>query len=180
MIAPHITKANKYIADILSGKIPACLYVQQACQRQVENLKESKKKTYPYIFDNAKAEDICEFAEMMPHVKGKWAGSNMVLEPWECFLLTTVFGWLRKSDGLRRFREMYAELPRKNGKSVIGAIIGNYMFVADEENGGLNIDTNNINRYKFAFWSHKTIVFRIKVCVEVALYALTHKHLRAL
>jgi len=135
MTNPHVTKANKYIKDILSGKIPACLYVNQACQRQVDNLKESKKKTYPYIFDNAEAEDICEFAEMMPHVKGKWSGNTMVLESWECFLLTTVFGWLRKSDGLRRFRELYAELPRKNGKSVIGAIIGNYMFAADGEPG---------------------------------------------
>ena len=132
---PHVAKANKYIADILSGEIPACLYVQQPCQRQVDNLKESKKKTYPYRFDNEAAERICEFAEMMPHVKGKWVGSNIILEPWECFLLTTVFGWLQKKDGLRRFRELYAELPRKQGKSFIGAIFGNYMFVADGEPG---------------------------------------------
>ncbi len=132
---PHVTKANKYIADILSGDIPACIYVQQSCQRQVDNLKASEKKTYLYEFNNEAAEDICEFAEMMPHVKGKWAGSNMVLEPWECFLLTTVFGWLRKANGLRRFLELYAELPRKQGKSILGAIIGNYMFVVDGEPG---------------------------------------------
>ena len=130
----HITKANKYIKDILSGKIDACLYVKQACQRQVDDLKKSEKKNYPYHFNNEAAENICEFAEMMPHIKGKWAGELMALEPWECFILTTTFGWL-DGDGLRRFRELYAELPRKNGKSVIGAIIGNYMFAADGEPG---------------------------------------------
>jgi len=132
---PHITKAKKYTRDVLSGKIPACLYVKQACQRQVDNLKSEKKKSYPYRFDKIAAEKICKFAEKMPHVKGKWSGKKIILEPWECFLLTTVFGWLQKKDGLRRFREMYAELPRKSGKSICGAIIGNYMFSADGEPG---------------------------------------------
>lgn len=131
----HIARANKYIRDILSGKIPACIYVKQACQRQVDNLKESKKKSYPYEFNGEAAEKICKFAEMMPHVKGKWSGTLMTLEPWECFLFTTLFGWLRKKDKFRRFRELYAEYPRKNGKSVIGAIIGNYMFAIDGEPG---------------------------------------------
>jgi len=133
---PHIVKTNKYIRNILSGKTPACLYVQQSCQRHVDDLQKSKTdKEYPYYFDNIAAEKICKFAEMMPHVKGKWSGKQLRLEPWQCFMLTTLFGWLRKKDKLRRFNELYCELPRKSGKSIIGAIIGNYMFSVDGEPG---------------------------------------------
>lgn len=45
------------------------------------------------------------------------------------------FGWKRKKDGLRRFRESYWEVNRKNGKSVIAAGIGLAMFAADNEFG---------------------------------------------
>lgn len=132
---PHVNKANKYARDVVSGKIDACVYVIQACHRHLDDLKHSKKPEYPYKFDKVKGGAICKFAEMMPHVKGKWANSLIVLEPWQCFLLVNLFGWVRKSDNLRRFRELYAEIPRKSSKSTIGAIIGNYMFAPDGEPG---------------------------------------------
>jgi phage terminase large subunit-like protein len=132
---PHVNRCNKYARDIISGKIDACLYVKQACQRHLDNLEQSKKSEYPYKFDKLKGEAICKFAEMMPHVKGKWAGSLIVLEPWQCFGLVNLFGWVRKADNLRRFRELYWEIPRKNTKSTIGSIIGNYMFAPDGEPG---------------------------------------------
>ncbi len=115
---PHVNIANKYAREVVSGKRDVCLYVQQACQRHLDNLADSKKPDYPYKFDRAKGESVCKFAEMMPHVKGKWAGSLLVLEPWQCFIFAVLFGWVRKSDNLRRFREFYGEIPRKNGKAL--------------------------------------------------------------
>jgi len=35
----------------------------------------------------------------------------------------------------RRFREAYLSMPRKNGKSILAAVVGNYMFAADMEFG---------------------------------------------
>ena len=128
--------ANQYAKRVVSGRIPACQYVKKACQRHLDDLKASKKKSYKYIFDVNAANRICKFASLMVHVKGReWAGKKIKLQPWQCFFLAVSFGWLRKSDGLRRFREIYAEIPRKNGKSVLGAIIGLYMFTADNEAG---------------------------------------------
>ena len=73
----------------------------------------------------------------MPHVKGEWARKRMTLklEPWQKFILSTLFGWKRAKDGLRRFREAYIEVPRKNGKSCFVAPMGLYMLVADGEEG---------------------------------------------
>ena len=133
----HVNTANTYIKQILSGKIPACEYIKRACQRQLDDLEASKKAAFPYRFVKEKAERICNFIETLPHTKGVWAarGESIELEPWQKFLFTTIFGWEKKSDGFRRFREAYIEVPRKNGKSIIAAGIGLYMLAADGEHG---------------------------------------------
>lgn len=132
---PLTNKANKYARDVVSGRIQVCEYVRLACQRHVDDLKSEKNSSFPYRFDKEKSEKILIFAELMPHVKGKWAGTNIILEPWQCFFMGVPFGWVRKKDGLRRCREIYAEIPRKNTKSTLGAIIGLYMAFADGESG---------------------------------------------
>lgn len=132
---PLTNKANKYARDVVSGRINACQQVRQACQRHLDDLKNEKKVSFPYRFDKSKSERFLKFAEMMPHVKGKWAGTRIVLEPWQCFCFGVPFGWVRKSDGLRRFREVFLLIPRKNAKSTMGAIVGNYMVSADGEKG---------------------------------------------
>jgi phage terminase large subunit-like protein len=133
---PHVTKANRYAREIVSGRIPACIYVIQACQRHLDDLVKSKKLSYPYKFDKAKAEHVIKFAQMMPHIKGEKMNTLIILEPWQCFIFAVLFGWIQKANpDNRRFREFYGEIPRKNGKSVMGALIGNYMFSADSEPG---------------------------------------------
>lgn len=133
----HTQAANTYIKGVLSGKIPACKWVKLACQRQKNDLERAKKADFPYRFDKEKAEKVCKFIENLPHTKGVWAakGELIRLEPWQCFIYTTLFGWVKKSDGMRRFREAYIEVPRKNGKSILGAGTGNYMLAADGEFG---------------------------------------------
>lgn len=68
------------------------------------------------------------------HSKGEWAGSPVLLEPWQEFYLGTLFGW-RRADGTRRFRTSYLEVARKNGKSTLLAGVGLYLLVADGEPG---------------------------------------------
>ncbi|MDA8123449.1 MAG: terminase large subunit, partial [Deltaproteobacteria bacterium] len=100
-----------------AGKILACKWVKLACRRHLKDLARQKKKSYPYRFDLEKAERICTFIELLPHTKGKWAAKRELLRlsPWQKFVLSSVFGWVRKKDGFRRFWEAYIEVPRKNG-----------------------------------------------------------------
>ncbi len=134
---PCVEMGGIYAADIISGKIPACKWIIQACKRHVKDLKSSKKKSFPYYFDENAGERVCKFIQMMPHTKGKWArsGDRLTLEPWQCFFVMNVFGWKRKSDDLRRFRKAELFVPRKNGKSALAAAIGLYMLAADNEHG---------------------------------------------
>lgn len=137
---PNVSAANKYARDIVAGKIPAARITQQACQRHLDDLKRQKDKSYPYRFDKEKGERVCKFIQLLVHTKGEWAGKplyqrRIALEPWQKFAFSTIFGWVKKKNKLRRFREAYIEVPRKNGKSVVAAGIGLYCLVADKEPG---------------------------------------------
>lgn len=134
---PHVTKAEAYARNVIAGKIPANRWVRLACARHMADLKRQKDKSFAYRFDAAKAEKVCRFISLLPHTKGKWAGAGekLKLEPWQCFKTVAIFGWLRKSDGLRRFRRAVILEPRKNGKSAWAASVGLYMLTADGEFG---------------------------------------------
>lgn len=140
----------KYATDIVTGAIPACKFVQQACQRQLDDLEREKNDpSWPWKFDEEKAARICIFVELMPHIKGEFANRHELirLEPWQCFVLTVIFGWVHKDDfacdipeckhtgGMRRFTEAYIEVPRGNGKSTLLAPIGLFMLAVDGEEG---------------------------------------------
>lgn len=126
-----------YAADVLAGRIVVCHWITQACKRAVADREASGSEDCPYAFDPAKAERVCRFIELFPHTKGKWALKRepFVLSPWQCFFVCELFGWVRKSDGLRRFRKGVLFVPRKNGKSDLAARIGLYMLTGDNEYG---------------------------------------------
>lgn len=134
---PNVNDANRYARDVVAGKILACRYVKLACQRHLNDLERAKDQRWPYRFDRDKAERFCRFSQKMPHTSGEWARKKLrlTLEDWQKFCFCVSFGWVRKSDGLRRFQEIYIEVPRKNGKSLIAASVGIYMFCADDEHG---------------------------------------------
>lgn len=133
-MSAHSDRAHQYARDVVAGRIIACRWVKLACKRHLDDL-ASESHDFPYRFDADAADRVCEFVELMPHVKGKWRGTTMTLEPWQCFLVCVVFGWVHAKTGLRRFRRVYQEVPRKNGKSSLVAALGLYMFTEDGEPG---------------------------------------------
>lgn len=132
-----VNAANKYARDVVAGKVDACKWVRLCCQRHLDDLASSKGKGFKWKFNKAEAERVCAFVELLPHTKGKWAREKrrLKLEPWQKFIFCCVFGWVSKKTGLRRFREVYCEIPRKNGKSVVAAGVALYMLCADREFG---------------------------------------------
>jgi phage terminase large subunit-like protein len=129
--------AEGYARDVVGRKIPACRWVRLACKRHLGDLGKSRRKAYPFRFDAGKAARACRFIELLPHTKGKWAAQKSLLrlEPWQLFIVASIFGWVKKASGLRRFRIAFLVIPRKNGKSPLAAAIGVYMFCFDGEFG---------------------------------------------
>jgi phage terminase large subunit-like protein len=134
LLNDYIALAKRYVDDVLAGKISTCKLVKAACQRQRGDLKRWAKKSSPFFFDKARAEKPCRFIENLTHVKGPLAGQKIVLEPWQIFIITTIFGWVNK-DGHRRYRRVYIEVPRGNAKSTLSSGIALYMLCADNEGG---------------------------------------------
>lgn len=130
----HAEKANGYARDVVDGRIVACKWVRLSCQRHLSDL---ERENFAYRFDHERANKACRFVELLPHVKGKWARERLTieLEPWQCFVLASIYGWVSVETGKRRFRKASIYVPRKNGKSIIAAGVGNYMFAADGEAG---------------------------------------------
>jgi phage terminase large subunit-like protein len=126
-----------YAEKVISGEVVAGEPVQLACQRHLDNLRDSKLNvtTFEYYFDDLAADHAIGFYDYLKHSKGKWARQSFILEPWQKFIVGSLFGWLHKTTQLRRFRTAYDEIPRKNGKTTLASGVGDYLFIADDEYG---------------------------------------------
>jgi phage terminase large subunit-like protein len=79
---------------------------------------------------------VAFFEKLLRHSKGEWAGEPFKLQKWQRDeIIRPLFGWKRKSDGTRRFRRAYIEIPRKNGKSSLSSGIALFLLFADGEAG---------------------------------------------
>lgn len=80
-------------------------------------------------------EEVARFllfaARKCRHVKGRFGGKPLVPDLWQVlYVLAPVFGW-RQSDGNRYFRELFLEVPRKNGKSTLSSAVALFLLMAD-------------------------------------------------
>lgn len=124
-----------YAEDAIAGRIVVGKLVRQAAERHIRDIETGHERGL--FFDDDAAEDACRFVSLLPHVKGEWARGNgrLKLEPWQRFLIGSLFGWKRVSDGLRRFRTAYVEVGRKNTKSTTASGIALKLAFFDGEPG---------------------------------------------
>ncbi len=128
-------EVDAYALSVVDGEVPAGKYHRLAGARHIRDRTREGGPDFPYRFDSVKAELFFTFAQKLAHYKGKWAGEKIVLQPYQKFRLGSIFGWVHKTTGLRRFRNAYNELPRKNGKSLEAAVVGLYVTFFDREAG---------------------------------------------
>ena len=93
-----------------------CKWVRLAARRHLDDLKRQRDKAWGFVWSPWHANDICDFAEKLPHVEGVWDTPTITLEPFQVFILACVFGWRRRDTGGRRFTSVYEEEARKNAK----------------------------------------------------------------
>lgn len=124
--------AEKYCRDAAAGKIVVSRNVQLACKRHLKDLETAHDRGL--YFDPKSAQHALDFFFFLKHSKGEFAGQSFKLEPWQQFIIYCVFGW-KRAGGLRRFRNAYVFVARKNGKSTFAAGIALYLFFADGEPG---------------------------------------------
>lgn len=120
-----------YALSVVNGETLAGPNVRGACRRHLADLKEGKARglRFDLVLVNRA---IGFFRDVLRLNGGEHEGRPFHLEPWQAFIVGSLFGWLG-SDGFRRFRTAYIEIGKGNGKSPLCAGIGLYCLCADNE-----------------------------------------------
>ena len=95
-----------------------------------------------YLFDQKKAAHAVDWIEEhCRHVEGPLAPGPFLLELWQKAMISCMFGIIDPSNGYRQFREILLAEARKNGKSLLGSSIAQYVL---REEGGYGARVYNV------------------------------------
>lgn len=121
---------ESYILDVKNEVVPACKWVKLAIDRHLEDLKRDDIN-----FDENSANRFLKFSSLCRYTKGELAkqGKKIEFTPQQCFRYWVLMGWMK--GGVRRFRKVYFEVARKNGKSEEAAVLCAYLLLYDKEYG---------------------------------------------
>lgn len=123
----------EYWDKIQSGEIAACRRLKLQYQKIIDEIQNPRD---PWVFDLEKASRPIIFIEKFSkHSKGRWIGQPFKLELFQKAKLQAVYGFVHKDTELRRCREVFTLVARKNGKSTEKAGTGNFMMIGDGEGG---------------------------------------------
>lgn len=121
-----------YVEGVTEGTIVSGEYIKLACERLLRDL---DRDDWEWRFDFERAARYINFIERVcVHTRGELAGKPMRLEPWQCFFIGQIFGWVHREDpDRRRFTSAHLFVARKNGKSQLAASIALAMAVLDKD-----------------------------------------------
>jgi phage terminase large subunit-like protein len=118
---------------VLTGKIKTGKLARLAVERHDKDLREGPHRGLFFCEESARR--ALMMFSYLKHSKGEWAGQTIELDPWQAWVIACVFGWKIADTDKRRFRTVYEEIARKNGKTTKLAGIGLYGLTKDGEGG---------------------------------------------
>lgn len=126
-------RTHQYARDVLKGKIVAGPQVRLACERHERDVKTAKAKGF--TFNEQAADHAIGFIERwvrLPDTSDDDGNAKpFILQPWQAFIVGSLFGWKWEASGYRRFRNAFIEIGKGNGKTPLLAAIGLYGLTMD-------------------------------------------------
>lgn len=128
-----------YALAVLEQRIVAGPHVRAACKRHITDLEQ--RNVTGLQWDISEVERVIGFFSDVLTVEIEEKDDDgftvskavpFILEPWQCFVVGSLFGW-KTAQGFRRYRRAYVEIGKGNGKSPIAAGIGHYMLTATKK-----------------------------------------------
>lgn len=118
-----------YAFDVLDEKVVTGYMIKLAAFRHLQDLRraEESNDSFPFYYDQQKAQSILNFAAICPDVD---TGEPSKLMPWEEFVLTQLHGWRNADDG-KRFTRGIVSVARGQGKTYMMAIEIIYSFLVE-------------------------------------------------
>mgnify|MGYP001254000025 CR=1 FL=1 len=127
----------EYANAIIERKKLANKETIQMCERFIRDLANEE-----YDFNPKDAEFVIQIIEKtFVHDKGErldgtpLRGEPFILEPWQKFIIYNLLGFFHKGTGIRRFKEAFIFLPRKNGKTRFVAALSWALALLERKSG---------------------------------------------
>ena len=127
----------EYAKSIVEGRKVACKETIQMCERFLRDLESDK-----YDFNPKDAEFVIQIIEKtFVHDKGEkldgtpLQGEPFLLEPWQKFIVYNLLGFFHRGTKMRRFKEAFIFVPRKNGKTRFVAALSWALALLERKSG---------------------------------------------
>lgn len=116
-------RATEYAESVVGGTVdrPVGNSERLVCKRFLNDLDRQATDDFPFVFDEAKAHHILDFAETLTLAEGDEPQPFHAAD-FQAFIFENWNGWVIKDTTNRRFRTSYIQVPRQNGKSVMNSI----------------------------------------------------------
>lgn len=128
-----LERTRQYADMVLSGEVLAGPHVRNSCKRFLHDLEHAHERGL-YFDEDAAGKKINFFEKVLRLSEGQFEGRAFDLHPSQAFKIGNIFGWKRE-DGTRRFRRVYIEEGKGNGKSPMAGGIALIGLCGDGEAG---------------------------------------------
>ena len=141
---------NEYCDQVLSNEISSGIYLKAAVNRFKKDLADYE--TNGLVFKPEAVNKVINFISSLKHSAGMHAGKPFILETWQIFIIANIYGFYWANTNKRRFRTVYLEMARKNGKTAIVAALSLYALCGDDEEGAeILLAANSKEQSRIAF-----------------------------
>ena len=142
------TKAYyKYAQDVIEGNVVCGRYIKLAAERFFDFMENDR-----YEFREEKVDYVIKFFSILRHFTGRHAGKPFALQPWQQFVIASIYGFYVKETNERLVKYVYIEISRKNGKTAFAAGLCLFHLIADGEmDAEGDLAANSKDQAKIAF-----------------------------
>lgn len=119
--------AIRYAIEIKNNYKAASKQVKLACSRFLADLKSDK-----YYFDANAVDEVISFLSNL-YLLDQATPTKFNPEPWQIFIIANIYGIKKVSNNRRKYRYIYIEVPRKNGKSFLINSLAIYHLIFDPD-----------------------------------------------
>lgn len=160
--------ATLYALKVSHGQLLAGRWVRLACERHLWDKAEAERGDGRWRWRPELGTRAIGLFGLFKHYKGKWGGQPVRLELWQKFIVASIFGWVDRETGLRRFRNAFVEMPRGQGKSTLAAGILIILTFFDGEAGaeGYSFATKK-DQARIVFKTARQMIMRSRALREL-------------
>ena len=120
----------KYNEDVINNKITTGKYIKLACERMKKWF--SRNDIY---FDYDDVDLKIRFMQKLKHTKGKYAGTQFDLLPYQEWITANIIGWKWEESNTRVINTALLMLARKAGKTFFASALMLSIIMTDKEQG---------------------------------------------